>query len=165
MKNYIIIYLAMSFFAGVGSYALVTFQVNTNDFSSNVISSRVSGYSNYKILEKQLIIVNNKVDENNVKLDRMLEMVYEASSIEKQDQSEHEKEDGVNVTHLQNKISPNEVNSLKSIIFNSLSNSDTTLPQILNSPELNKLPEQAKHETITEIVRQINDREISIKLH
>jgi len=163
MKNNPLIFVVLSFFSGVVGTLLITNFPNINYLVDDRAQVDASLIKNYKYIHERLIFVDNKIAQNNAKLDYVLEQLLNTAEVEMLSQNPAENEPGGNDLKFDDEITQAEISVIKNNIFSSLSNPSTTLSQILNSPKLNKIPQHEKYVIIEEIVRQVNNGEISIK--
>lgn len=164
MTNNTIVFSVASFIAGAVLYSFIANQQDVtyliNEDSGAPKTETNNQYVSYEKLEEQLILINNKIAENTIKLDRMLEIKTSKTQMQK---SASEVASEENISNSENQLTEDDINRLKSDIFSSLTNPNTSLLQILNSAELRELPQHEKDETIAEIVRQVNSGEILLK--
>ncbi len=162
----------LTFFFGVGVHAFTSNFLGSKHVSNDMEHTSESNNdvesldkSNYLELENQLIMVENKIDANSTKLDYVLDEIAGLNFAEKESQNVFEEKLQSSTTRLENEIISNdEIDTLKSNIFSSLADSGTSLSQIYHSPEFNTLPQQEREDVLTEIVRQINNKEIDIQI-
>lgn len=161
--------LLLGFIAG---YSVNTmFNSNQNDIKNNAVNINdvnVKDVTTSDLLNAESVTDDYKNNESiEKKLDVILSQLNDLSiNIENNEKFQEDINNRFNETRFNKTIdakielTEKEIDEIKGEVYNALLDTNFTLPELLNSEQLNNLPAEAKQQVLDEVARRIDSGEI-----